>query len=151
MVHYIRFLKPPQVTNGDAGGFTVTTLITIETDLGDDFLHSEAKLDACVIVANEAESVLHRQQSQWRNDMRHLVVRAAISSMHEGEDLRLHVASPNHLGNSIAPILDAWSAPFRLADGCRADLMLERRFLLPHFPPLKIWEETGNSIAKHIW
>ena len=151
MVHYIRFLKTPQVVGGAAGPFTVTSLITIESDLGDSFLDAEAKLDVRVILSAGDEPTIYRQQSVWRNDFRELSLRVLISSIHGDESLKLHVSQSGQLQSSIAPILAAWSGPFRLAPGCRADSVVERRFTQPNSPTLRIWEETGNSIARHVW
>ena len=46
-------------------------------------------------------------------------------------------------------VISAWSAPFVPAQ--EAAKLVERRFMLPRGPQVSIWEETGESIARHLW
>ncbi|KAI5805381.1 putative methyltransferase-domain-containing protein [Peziza echinospora] len=50
-------------------------------------------------------------------------------------------------------IVPAYSAPFGLAGGSEgfSEAFVERRFMLARDCELRIWEETGESIARHIW
>ncbi|KAI3006268.1 hypothetical protein CBS147346_3896 [Aspergillus niger] len=61
--------------------------------------------------------------------------------------------SPDRLlGNSSLPlVMSAWSAPFGGSPSSVAEKLVERRFGPQDRLGLRIWEETGNSIARHIW
>ena len=149
MIHYIRFLKPPGVVGGGSR-LTVTALITITTDLGDTFLHNNTKLLSHLVVVDDLECIIHRQEVQWLKGLRQLSITATVMPSY-GRDLRLHVSHAGEAAGPIPMILDAWSAPFPIVNGSRAASLVERRISIPSMPPLRIWEETGNSIARHIW
>lgn len=51
-------------------------------------------------------------------------------------------------------ILSAWSAPFKIPEagaGTSAGALVERRLQMSKERTLRVWEETGESIARHIW
>lgn len=49
-------------------------------------------------------------------------------------------------------IVSAWSAPFGPSAPSREALKLaERRFKVSNDHEVCIWEETGESIARHLW
>jgi hypothetical protein len=150
MVHYIRFLKTPRVINRTSKSVSVTALITITTDLGDTFLLSDAKLTSCLVAADDVKTVLCKSEAHWHRGFRELSLGLTAYSGQSETVLRLHVFNATPSSN-IPSILDAWSAPFNPSKGSRAASLIERQLFLPSLPPVRIWEETGNSIARHIW
>lgn len=51
-------------------------------------------------------------------------------------------------------ILSAWSAPFKIPEAgavTSAGALVERRLQMSNDCILSVWEETGESIARHIW
>jgi hypothetical protein len=46
-------------------------------------------------------------------------------------------------------VVSAWSAPFDLERECVK--LVERRFVSLEQREVRIWEETGESIARHLW
>ena len=150
MVHYIRFLKAARVISRTSKAVSVTALITISTDLGDTFLLSDANLTSFLIAADKTGSILCKNELHWQRGLRELPI---LLTAHLGLGvslLRMHVSQCAASG-FLPPILDAWSAPFKPITDSRAAALVERQLSLSWLPPLKIWEETGNSIARHIW
>ena len=150
MVHYIRFLKTAQVTNRTPKSVSVSALITITTDLGDTFLLPDAKLESRLVTIDSPGIVLCKHQVQWQRGSRELPIGLTAYLGQSAPLLRLHVFHSTASGG-LPPILDAWSAPFEPLPDLRAAALVERQISISCLPPLKIWEETGNSIAKHLW
>ena len=150
MVHYIRFLKTPRVERCTSKTVSVIALVTIETDLGDTFLLSDASLKSCLVRADEPGNVLCQEEVHWQGGSRELPLRLTACIGQTSSLLRLHVFSAKDTG-SIPSILDVWSAPFQPTLDSRAAAWVERRLYLSGLPVIRIWEETGNSIARHIW
>lgn len=150
MVHYIRFLKTARVEYQSSNSVSVKALITITTDLGDNFLLSDAKLISCLVTADRAGKVLCKQQVHWHRGFRELSFGLAAHTSQSTALLRLHVFHDKASG-PFPSILSALSAPFKPVHQTRAAALVERELSLPNLSSLKIWEETGNSIAKHIW
>lgn len=150
MVHYIRFLKTARVEYQTSKSLSVISLITITTDLGDTFLFSDALLTSCLVSAEEPENVLCQDEVHWHRGSRELSLRLHTYVGQNVPLVRLHVFHAQAAG-FIPSILDAWSATFELVLGSRATALVERRLSLPSLSTLMIWEETGNSIARHIW
>lgn len=46
-------------------------------------------------------------------------------------------------------VVSAWSTEFGAS--VEAVKLIERRFMLSNGPQVNIWEETGESIARHLW
>lgn len=150
MVHYIRFLKTARVRHRTSKVVSVNALITVTTDLGDTFMFSDATLTTCLVLADNPKHILCRARSDWLQGFRELSLDVS-AHVGQGEPLlRLHLFH-DEASNCIPSILDVWSAPFRPLINSRAAPLVERQFSLPDRPGLGIWEETGNSIARHIW
>ena len=167
MVYYIRFLKVPSIApQTDNVHSTVKTAVTITTDLGDSFCASGLQL----LVHLESSRGPHldwKCQSTWKPGMRAIIVEALVITENFSGPLRLCVyvqtVSPAS-GNIVASIKDpprglipavvpCWSDTFDISRNRQAAKMVERRFMLDHDGAceLHIWEETGESIARHIW
>ena len=150
MVHYIRFLKTARITKRSPRSVSVTALITVTTDLGDSFLPSEAKLSACLVAVDDPSMVLCRHEVHWQRGYRELSIILTANLDHSVSLLRLHIFQSTPIG-CLPPILGAWSAPFQYLADSRAAALVERQISISGLPLLKIWEETRNSIARHIW
>jgi hypothetical protein len=150
MVHYIRFLKTARVTNRTSQSVSVTALITITTDLGDSFLLTDAKLASCLVPADTPGIVLCKHEVHWQRGSRELSIMLTADLGHNKPLLRMHVFHRTASG-SLPPILDAWSAPFKPFADSRAAALVERQLSISCLPPVKVWEETDDSIAKHLW
>ena len=155
MVHYIRFLKVPVVSQIDVESFSVATVITITTDLGEVFFPRDVELTALLVGAVNADTILAQGHYQWNGGQRAMKCVLSSRKILDNSPLRLRVSARHNScclsSYQIPKVLDAWSAPFTQDGHLQADPLVERQLQLSDDVWLKIWEETGNSIARHIW
>ena len=158
MVYYIRFLKLPKY---DASKDTVRALMTVTTDLGDDFypgsltLYSMLKTSQCEM---DRQSKWHT--AGWKAGMRTIWI--------EIQNLRKCPSVPLQFIVNTKPTLEAdclshdempevlsvqinsfgqngrWEDP-------RADSRIQRKYKTASGHENVIFEETGDSIARHLW
>ncbi|EDP50167.1 hypothetical protein KXW98_004616 [Aspergillus fumigatus] len=163
MVCYIRFLKTPRFQSQKAGLVTVTALISITTDLGDAFLAQDIDLQV-TLSSNGSDRILYKDSLQWKAGRRELPLSLGpFSARLSQEAIVLGVIATDHqrtnspgsdhlLDTSKLPlVISGWSAPFGGSESLVAEKLIERRFRPKDQLDLRIWEETGNSIARHIW
>ena len=156
MVYYIRFLKPPIAQQQKKAVF-ISALICITTDLGDDFLAEDIDLMASWVHQKSRKPICEMPLT-WEAGSRQLSVSLGpytrddavqhpsvlIVRPRDTQQDRLEV-------NTIPLVISACSAPFQSEP---AEKLIERNFNVGNEASslfLKIWEETGNSIARHIW
>ncbi|KAI4951292.1 hypothetical protein J4E91_004001 [Alternaria rosae] len=161
-MRYIRFLKSPRVVaEKGTSRKQVHCLVTITSDLGDSFLPYDLQLAAELSATTDGseESVIVWSTVQWTAGMRSLPVtfplpksQASQSSLRVrvgGEPKRTHDDFAAIAEKGARGVVSAWSPPF--ASNQDALKLVERRFKLPDGPITTIWEETGESIARHLW
>ena len=73
----------------------------------------------------------------------------------DGRPVTLHVSAHGCAADSLlaeprATVLSVWSAPLT-ANSADGDGLVERRLDIGRGQPLRVWEETRDSIARHIW
>lgn len=162
MVFYVRFLKTPRLQKQKVGALSVSTLVCITTDLGDEFLAQDVDLLATLSV-DRTEKVLYQERLKWTAGKREISILLGPFPEHVSRltvVLGLTAIDPRRpetrridplLGNSRVPlVISGWSAPFG-GQSLVAEKLVERRFGPTDRLDLRIWEETGNSIARHIW
>ncbi|PKY02103.1 UPF0665 family protein c [Aspergillus campestris IBT 28561] len=163
MVYYIRFLKTPRVQKQKTGALSVSALICITTDLGDAFLAEDVDL-LISLNASNADQVLYQERVKWTASKREVPIALGPFPPHLSKHtLVLSVTAPTDPRKPRAPsadtlppsqqhaaplVIPGWSAPFGGSESPVAEKLVERRF---GPQGLRIWEETGNSIARHIW
>ena len=154
MVHYVRFLSPPRVLEDSKRCLEIHAVLALTTDLYDSYYPIDAGLQIRVLSADEHEDVFLAQTCRWKANSRALKICLQCNSKYAGKSVRLHVASLTEGTASAAALpvlLDVWSASFALIDKQRADPMVVRRMVLPNLSELTVWEETGESMARHVW
>ena len=155
VMHYIRFLSPPKVSDGPKSVLIVTAVIAVTTDLGDDFFADDLALTARLLDVHNPDKIFDRRQLSWQGQSRALKLSLQCSGKHVSRDVRMHVTTSETRSNlprrCVPDVLDVWSAPFHLTDKQRAEPMVERQLVLANDSTLRILEETGDSIARHIW
>lgn len=151
MVHYIRFLKQPFIKQSDAET-RAAALITLTTDLGDDFFHHEVSLFAAILEQDDHGW----KEFLWRPHMRTLWIELRIANVFEmphamtllvsplrstqGDRIRVgHM--PEILGARCAVVP---SGAYSVADKVQRQLQTEQTQIDVH-------EDMGESIARHIW
>lgn len=155
MVHYIRFLKLPKVIHRD-GKSAVRALITVITDLGESFFDGRLTLAASIRSA-DPDSVYLQRTYEWEPQRRTLAIELNVIRNDVGGPVRLHVGTAN--GDPIASIgpgripavVSIWSDYFSLTGPVIGSHFVERQFRLIDRSLLHIWEESTESIARHIW
>jgi hypothetical protein len=170
-MHYIRFLKPPRLTVNTlrAGPSSLAAKITITTDLGESFLWSNVTVIA-ELVAEDGHTIIGRgKELEWKGSdgMRALEVVLQIPGRHKGDVRMLVRPKDKALGvESCANVLKGEGAGgvvvvrSMVISHTETEMsssntiqppLAERVFTTKEGKELKIWEETGESIARHIW
>lgn len=156
MVYYIRFLKTPRFQH-QKRTVSISALICITTDLGDDFLAED--VDLIVSWAQfPSGKTLYRGPLKWEAGARQVPVMlgpfSVSNATHQTAILTIQskAVEKDILGVQSTPlVISGCSAPFG-PQAEPADKLILRNLYLPNQEQLlKIWEETGNSIARHIW
>jgi hypothetical protein len=156
-MRYIRFLKPPKLQ-----GTNAIALITITSDLGDSFYPQEALIAATIHSADLMEHFYVRQCFKWTPNMRSMSISLDLSGCDVNWPARLHITARNtprsdycdeyHIVMEQPGIVSAWSDIVDLPRGItEASRTVERRLTSLNGRTIGIWEETGESIARHIW
>ena len=158
MVHYIRFLKQPKLYLTAGKGFAVKALVTITTDLGDSFYPDRILLS--VRLANSEVCKSPSQTVLWKQNSRNVWIEIHIDRVSSMRwPMQMWVTAGNtglYQGDKldmerIPPIISIWSAPFDSDVNQAASKFVVRQFELARGCCLKIHEETGDSIARHVW
>ncbi len=162
IMYYVRFLKAPQLNSiaGRPRACEVKSLITITSDLGDEFYPSDANITAYIVSNDFEEMVLIRRQGfRWKAHARVLPLRLEVQLVDPSQEMRLVVILHDgkvrehnlevDLG-ALPSALPAWSEDFSLQAKV-ADMALFRRFLSCQGGVISIREGFGDSIARHIW
>ncbi|KAI9724527.1 MAG: hypothetical protein M1812_000595 [Candelaria pacifica] len=168
-MHYIRFLKPPRLcpsTSSDQYS-QVKTLITITSDLGDAFYSEDVTVWAIIRDSGIPQTGCRDEKwmpFEWRAGNRTLPICYTFHHSNISWPIRLQVTTrkgsladgsvisdaENH-GMQLPTIISAWSTPLLKTPDQEVQRVVERRFALSSSQVLHIYEETGDSIAKHIW
>ncbi|KFY87003.1 hypothetical protein V500_07247 [Pseudogymnoascus sp. VKM F-4518 (FW-2643)] len=172
-MHYIRFLKPPQITR-DAkvpDHHILYAKITVVNDLGESFLWCDIPIEATIRDSNGV--AVATQSLLWKCERRQLEVRLVMSAKQARKEsyqppYRLSVwpstgdFTPYTLAEVLSinrgqtnrpadgAVLRGLSASFRAkAESIRP--VIYRNFTLDGGITMSIDEDTGESIARHIW
>ncbi|KAI9877496.1 MAG: hypothetical protein M1830_003757 [Pleopsidium flavum] len=155
MVHYVRFLKLPKAVKHQ-GNILIKALITITTDLGDSFYEGSVTLTAS-IRGKDHDAVYLQRKIQWDAPSRALNIELLVKDGDNGWPAQLQVGIDNgeatdYIGsNHIPAIISVWSGNFSLSGQDESTNFVQRRFGLLNKNVLVIWEESVESIARHIW
>jgi len=156
-MRYIRFLKPPKIQNK-----SIRALITITSDLGESFFGEDVLLSTSIVSAAHDGEVYLRKGLSWKAGMRSLQISFNFEKSDIDWPVRVHVSLRNcplsdhfekhHNGADLPNVISAWSDVLDPPNGVlEASKTVERRFTPLNERQLKFWEETGESIARHIW
>ncbi|RMZ80649.1 hypothetical protein DV738_g2636, partial [Chaetothyriales sp. CBS 135597] len=155
-MYYLRFLSPPKVAEGPRSLLTVNAVLAVTTDLGDDFCPDDLTVQARVVDGLDHEKVLQSQSYACPGYSRALKISLSVPGKYVSRDACVHVAvnqgdSSSDEDGHFPHVLDVWSTQFHLTDKQRAEPLVERRLAMSNGSVLRVLEETGDSIARHIW
>jgi hypothetical protein len=157
-MRYIRFLKYPKCSHSKKkASSNISALITITSDLGESFYTKDVAISANLVRDENSESMGYNVY-HWRSGMRSLQLDISAGNT-TIFPVKLHLAVKNYEhGDSVHEylssgndIVSAWSGSLDPADKGAPTSIIERRFLCQGGKMLTIREETGESIARHIW
>jgi hypothetical protein len=161
-MRYIRFLKTPRVvTEKGTSKSQISCLITVTSDLGDSFLPHNLELSAELLSSQPTEEIKVWRTVQWAAGMRSLLVTFPLAKILSSTKLRIRVGvEPKSIHDAFdklseegtCGVVSAWSPefyPFATTGG--TEKLVERRFDLSGGHIISIYEETGESIARHLW
>jgi len=155
MVHYLRFLRTPQVADVSKKTIEISAVTAITTDLGDSFLSQDVTIVARVVDATSHGEILSSLEVPWTIGARAAKIKLQCNAKHTSRLVHLHLTTRDtisaHSSCQVPAVLDVWSSPFNIKAKAKADLLVERRIQLQGRSQVRIWEETGDSIARHIW
>jgi len=160
-MHYIKFFKLPKLINrGKNPTDTVKTTVAVTTDLGDDFFPNALQLRFEVL---GLDKVIQSSTHQWKTGMRALPVEFDLSKRAPICRLRVSASESEYstsfdLSNGILVtpcVMPVVSGIFNTVGPGETretrDTDVERVIPLMESPELRIYEATGDSIARHIW
>ncbi|KAI9741578.1 MAG: hypothetical protein M1818_004384 [Claussenomyces sp. TS43310] len=157
-------------------GLQMTARITIASDLGDSFLSTDLALGACIVGSDERRLERSRVELSWKAGSRQLDLSLVLSEQDAARSpwplkwpLRLLVharderCAPVELaqvlrgchavdaGAGAGAVLSVLSEPLERTGASRGSRKLLRSLAVDGPDAMEIWEETGESIARHIW
>ena len=153
MVWYIRFLNTIRELAIHKVSY-IDFVITITTDLGEEFY--PADIDIHIYAVAKDETKQHARNFLWRAGMRVLPIRVPWDSTWT-KALALEVSTSSSGGidtlqeNHMPEIVGARNNFLREGSRARTYIHVERVFSLDEGSQLRVWEEIGESIARHIW
>jgi hypothetical protein len=161
-MRYIRFLKTPRVvTEKGTGKSQISCLITITSDLGDSFLPYDLELSAELLSSQPSEEIRLWRAVHWTAGMRSLPITFPLTKTRTSSKLRVRIGTePKSTHDTFdklfeeetCGVVSAWSSEFNpFAPASEAEKLVERRFDILKGPVISIYEETGESIARHLW
>ncbi|QDS67643.1 hypothetical protein FKW77_004615 [Venturia effusa] len=161
-MRYIRFLKTPKLHVKAGPGSVINLVITITTDLGETFYPDDLLLAATLRSDRYDGDIYLRKTVKWVAGMRALPIALDFEQNHIDWPARVHVHARNapmsdHFqrhddGSDMTSIISAWSDVLNPPQGIfEASKSVERRFTPLSNRTLSMWEETGESIARHLW
>jgi hypothetical protein len=124
--------------------------------LGDCFFAED--VDLMVIARDHSSRALFEKTIKWNASNRELAITLGpLPSNLAQQSMVLTVQVPNSPGYSVPQyptiplVVGATSAPFG-PRSTPAEKLVQRQIQYSgKAVPIQIWEETGNSIARHIW
>jgi hypothetical protein len=155
MVHYIRFLRTPQVNLIQKSFLEVSAVVTITTDLGDAYLLHDLEIVSRLVSYHNPSITIVDGASLWKSGMRVAKLTLRCPKTAQNMTCMMHVTTKETVtdySSSVVPkVLDVWSAGFLLENGSRSEPLVNRCLHVSPAVCVKSWEETGDSIARHIW
>jgi hypothetical protein len=140
----------------DRGTVNLKAVITITTDLGETFYPDATELVATLQSPAEDGDIYLRRRLPWKPGSRNIPLILNISYQDVEWPALIHVAVNSRskpTSGFMHPIIDIWSSPLNPTKGhFNSGTLVTRRFQsISSERDLVLYEETGDSIARHLW
>lgn len=146
----------------DKGTVTLNAVITITTDLGETFYLKDVSLAVLLRAPEQDGDIYLRRTFQWTAGMRAMPVTLDITRNDVDWPARLHIGVKGaHMSDhfekhtnpdAIPSIISVWSESLNPTKGkFETKRRVERRFMPLSERSLNIFEDAGDSIARHLW
>jgi len=159
----VRFLKTPKVVV-DHGSIVLRAVITITTDLGETFYQDDVALAATLRSPEPDGDIYLRRTLNWTGGARSLPISLDVTRTEVEWPATLHVALKERNGTTsdmfetftspadLPSLISVWSEPLHPTKGrFSTSTRVVRRFMPLSERGLSIYEDTGESIARHLW
>jgi hypothetical protein len=176
-MHYIRFLKSPKLVrvriDARDGRQTIEAKVTVTTDLGESFLAADIGLVVCLVDGDGKNTLGPGKKYLWkeRNGMRSLEVSIPMAKVLRTGRVRMVISPEEELykvgtfeqvlggeatnEDESGGVVAIRSMEINLQDGKPAGTGIAERVFTSTAggtaKEIHIWEETGESIARHVW
>ena len=161
MVHYIRFLKPPKLIPIRKDVAKIKALLTVTTDLGETFFDQDLEMYAMLVSntkSNRCSDVVPLYTLHWKKGMRILWLEQIIKISDNRWPSRLVVSVHDTIIGeeplkliALPAVVNIYSEFFEPSSHHERPQRVERQLNISTKQDLCIWEDTGDSIARHIW
>lgn len=158
----VRFLKTPKI-RVESGRVILAAVITLTTDLGETFYPHDIQLAATLRQPDHGGDIFLRKTLQWTADSRTLNISLDLTNTEIDWPAKLHIHTKAHTSTydsfedhhshgHLPGIISVWSDTLNPTKGAsKTDGRVERRFTPLTGRTLNIFEDTGESIARHLW
>lgn len=159
MIYYIRFLKPPKISTVDHARSVVKALITVTSDLGECIYPADLPLWVTLFSPGDDQpAILSTRDFFWKRGMRCLSIEIDQRQIPMATwAARMMVTAHRRAvvdalsSETIPDFVSAWSDSFG-SDATQGNSQwVMRRFEPREGIALNIREDTGESIARHVW
>lgn len=148
----------------DGGIVTLKAVITITTDLGETFYPDDLPLAASLRALETDGDIFLRRTFTWTAGSRVLPINLDITRSEAEWPATLHVAVRNRYGylsdhferlyapDDLPSVISVWSEALHPTKGSLlSSTRVQRQFTPLSDRSLRIFEDTGDSIARHLW
>lgn len=150
----VRFLKTPKV-HVENGRVLLKAVITVTTDIGETFFPEDLDLIAAVRESGKDGEVYLRRKIQWRAGARSHHVTFDLTRIDMEWPACVHVAVRATTAKApgfLPPIADIWSGLLNAPKGhFDSGSRVERRYHSLSERTVSLLEDSGDSIARHLW
>ena len=128
-------------------------VVTVTTDLGETFYPDHLDLIATLRSSNEDGEIYLRRKIKWPPGARSVPISLDLTRQDVEWPACIHVAVKNTKSHGyLLPFVDVWSSTLNPVKGeFDSGRRVERRFTSYAQRPLRLLEDAGDSIARHLW
>lgn len=158
---YIRFLKLPAFHGGAGADLSLKLVLTITTDLGDEFFYDDVSLLITVKQAASRGATLLVHEVNWQKGSRALPVEIIFDRAYVEVPVQVGVSCKESKYECVSEREGVFLMPrlvsvesLSIQPGPKQlnrEKLALRTFSLSDNKYVSVYEDTGESIARHVW